>query len=73
MGVARILGSIFRLLRMVDVADGLPQQIARLGQEGPCGIRLDTGPSFSQDFCAVHDLDQRRDFVGPTMLDNVRE
>ena len=26
------------LLRLVDVADGLPQQVARLGQEGSCGV-----------------------------------
>ena len=27
-----------RLLRVVDVADGLPQQVARLGQKSSCGV-----------------------------------
>jgi len=38
----------FRLLRLVDVADDLPQQVTRFGQKGPCGIRLDIGSSLSQ-------------------------
>ena len=32
----------FRLLRLVDVADDLPEQTARPGQKSSCGIRLDT-------------------------------
>ena len=38
----------FGLLRLVDVADDLPEQVARPGQKGSCGIRLDTGPSLPQ-------------------------
>ena len=33
---------------MVDVADGLSEQVARPGQKGSRGVRLDVGPSLPQ-------------------------
>src|SRR5436305_15236427 len=33
----------FGVLRLVDVADDLSEQVARFGQKGSRGIRLDTG------------------------------
>src|SRR5436305_4170635 len=38
----------FGVLRLVDVADDLSQQVARFGQEGSRGIRLDIRPSLPQ-------------------------
>jgi hypothetical protein len=47
---------------VVDVADGLPQQVARFGQKVRVAFDWTLDLLFPKDVCAVYDFDRRRDF-----------
>ena len=49
----------------MDVADDLPEQVARLGQKVRVAFDWTLDLLFPKDVCAVHDLPYRRDFHRP--------